>query len=113
MPKTFDSVNCYCLCYKRLSISTKGRDFGINILGWMSDCFSYEPSTKELKNINQQVEQGCTISTRLFSICINYLVQNSNNMNSGILLDNQSLSNLLHADDSTRIATTQNDELFE
>ena len=59
--------------------------------------------------VNCGLKQGCNLSTLLFNLFINDLVDTINSTNIGIDIDGESVAALLYADDLVLLATSEQD----
>ncbi|VDI71128.1 Hypothetical predicted protein [Mytilus galloprovincialis] len=105
--KAFDSANREMMWFKLMSIGINGKflkglqslyvdvRYAVKVNGHMTDMFG----------VNMGVKQGCKISPSLFSVYVNDLVDEINNLNLGIPINESCiLSVLLYADDIVLLA---------
>lgn len=104
--KAFDTVNRDCLWFKLMSIGISGlfleavkslyKDIkcAVRINNYVTDWF----------NVKNGVKQGCNISPTLFSIYINDLSTEINNLKCGVPFGDLLISILLYADDIALLA---------
>ena len=55
-------------------------------------------------NVDSGLKQGCILSTMMFNIYVNSLIDDINALNIGIDIDNEKLAMLLYADDVVLLA---------
>ena len=106
LKKAFDSVQRDCLWYKLLSVGITGKMFNaikslyvdVNCAVRVNDTLTpWFPVSVGLK-------QGCKISATLFSVYVNDLINEINNLNCGITIDDKMISILAYADDLVLMA---------
>ena len=97
MKKNFDTVNRDCLRFKLLKAGIHGNirslykdvSYAVSINGELTEWFP----------MRQGVKQGCGLSPTLFTIYINDLVDDINQLNCGINVSGIHISLFLYADD--------------
>lgn len=104
--KAFDSLDRDCLWYKLLALGIHGRFYkaiqslytnvscAVRVNGNLSDWFS----------VDKGVKQGCLLSPALFSVYINSLACELNDLQLGVDCDGRNVSLLMYADDVVLIA---------
>ena len=104
--KAFDTVQRDFLWFKLMKIGINGR-----ILDAIQSLYVNVQSTVKVNEmfspwfpVSNGLKQGCKISPTLFSIYINDLAQEINDLNCGIMIDDIMVSTLLYADDIIFIA---------
>ena len=109
--KAFDFVNRDLLLLKLISMGINGKMCNAikESLIQTSSCIKINNFYTEYFNVDNGVRQGDPISTTLFSVFINDVVEELNKLNVGINIDGYMLRCLLYADDLVLIAETPND----
>jgi len=108
--KAFDRVNRNCLWYKLLKLGVHGKFYSAvkSLYENNRSCVSVNGHFSEMFSVNSGVKQGCVLSPTLFSVFINDLVQDINDLNCGIDIDGTMVSLLLYADDIALMAADEN-----
>ena len=107
--KAFDNVDRDCLWYKLCRTGVSGK-----IYSSIKSMYEEVQCSVRVNNnmtdpfyVKQGVKQGCPLSPTLFSLYINDLAEDINNLECGITVDTITLSILLFADDIVLLAPSE------
>ena len=106
--KAFDFVNRDLLLYRLLLDKVDGNMYNVikSIYSLTSACIRVNSKLTKWFDIKSGVRQGDSLSTTLFTVFINDLAQEINNLDLGIEINGFRLSSLLYADDIVIITNT-------
>ena len=111
LKKAFDFINRKLLLFKLLMLGINGKIFYAleEILSETSSCIRINNFYTDKFRVDNGVRQGDSLSTSLFSIYINDLVDMLKNLNVGIEINGTNLCCLLFADDLVILAENVDD----
>ena len=109
MEKAFDWVNRDLLLYRLLQYNIDGKMYKAikNMYAHTESCIKLNNMMSGWFSINSGVRQGDPISPTLFSLYINELAKDINNLNLGIRFGNNTVSILLYADDLILLSSNE------
>ena len=95
-----------CLWYKIMSVGVNGKmlDAIKSLYNDVKCAVKVNDMFSPWFNVSNGLKQGCKISTSLFSVYINDLVKEINDLNCGITIDQSMISLLIYADDIVLLA---------
>ena len=107
--KAFDSVQRDCLWFKLKYLGLHGKILkAIQSLYESVSCsVKVNKSLTDWFPVTTGLKQGCNLSPTLFSMYINDLVQEINQIDSGIVVDDVTVSILMYADDVILLASSE------